>query len=249
MTETAPPITGLASVLHARVHKQFIGRHPFTLNVELEFGAGITILFGRSGAGKSTLLNCIAGITLPRDGRIALRSGEGQQRILFDAEKQINLPECKRGIGYIFQNLALFPHLTVEQNVEYGIAHLPRIERRRKSHEMLELFRIERLASRFSDEISGGERQRVALARTLVTDPAALLLDEPLTALDVVTKKEILQDFQQWNAARKLPVLYVTHNRREALRLGRRSVLLENGAVAADGNSGDVLKTVGDVDE
>jgi len=248
MIERAPNNSGHPSHLHVRVLKNFSGRHSFRLQAEIEIGAGITILFGRSGAGKSTLLNCIAGITHPDEGRVTLGIGD-DLRVLFDSQIRANLPASKRRIGYIFQNLALFPHLPVRQNVEYGITHLLPAERSRRSQAMLELFHVERLVSHFPDEISGGERQRVALARTLVTEPAALLLDEPLSALDVTTKNRILEDFQQWNAARNLPVLYVTHNRREALRLGQRTVLLENGVVAADGDSHDVLKAELDAEE
>ena len=247
MIEIAPQ-AALTSTLHARVRKTFSGRHSFELQAGIEIGPGITILFGRSGAGKSTLLNCIAGITDPDAGQVTLGSGDFP-RVLFDSHSRTNLPVAKRGVGYIFQHLALFPHLRVKQNVEYGITQLPEATRHHRSREMLERFHIERLASRFPDEISGGERQRVALARTLITEPAALLLDEPLTALDVPTKRTILEDFQQWNAARNLPVLYVTHSRREALRLGRRTIRLENGAVVAEGDSEEVLKAEIDAEE
>jgi len=248
MSESTSNNSGHPSFLRVQVLKKFSGRHSFRLQAEIEIGPGITILFGRSGAGKSTLLNCIAGITHPDEGRVTLGASNGA-RVLFDSQSSANLPASRRRIGYIFQNLALFPHLPVKQNVEYGITHLSRAERNQKSQEMLELFHVEPLASHFPDEISGGERQRVALARTLVTEPAALLLDEPLSALDVTTKNKILEDFQQWNAARKLPVLYVTHNRREALRLGQRTVLLGNGEVVAEGDSEEVLKAELDAEE
>ena len=157
----------------------------FLLDVEFQAPPGFTILFGPSGAGKTTLLDGVAGLTRPESGRIAIGG-----RILFDAAQRINLPVEKRRLGYVFQNLALFPHLTVKQNVQYGLAHLPPQERDTQAFAVLEAFRISHLAQRYPREISGGESQRTALARTLVTDPALLLLDEPLAALDAATKAQ-----------------------------------------------------------
>src|SRR5258708_165874 len=167
-------------LLVARFHKRLAAQSQ-TFNLEVEFPAapGFTILFGPSGAGKTTLLDCVAGLTTPDSGRIAL-----SERVVFDSAQHIDIPVAKRGVGYVFQNLALFPHLTVERNVQYGLAHLPQAERASKISAILQAFRIPHLAQRYPREISGGESQRTALARTLVTDPAVLLLDEPLAALD-----------------------------------------------------------------
>ena len=138
------------------------------------------MLLGPSGGGKTTVLNCIAGLARPDSGRIAVGS-----RLFFDSEAHVDLPVAARRIGYVFQNLALFPHLTVEENVQYGIKKLPAHERRQRMMALLDSFRIAHLLGSKPNQISGGERQRVALARSLVTDPVVLLLDEPLSALDL----------------------------------------------------------------
>jgi molybdate transport system ATP-binding protein len=224
--------------LLARIRKEFrsAGGPPFVLDVEMEVQPGITICFGPSGAGKSTLLDCIAGLTQPAAGRIA--AGE---IALFDSANGTNLPPQKRQVAYLFQSPALFPHLNVAENAGYGLAHLAKSERRARVAEILESFRVGALAGRKPGELSGGERQRVALARALVTAPRVLLLDEPLSALDAPVKAAIVDDLQAWNAARRLPILYVTHSREEVDALGERVVALENGRVLATGTPRDVL--------
>jgi len=230
-----------AQRLQVRIRKQFAdrrngsnGANGFSLDVDVAAAAGITILFGRSGAGKSTLLDCISGLLQPESGRIALQS-EADAASFFDSETGANVTPAMRKIGYVFQNLALFPHLTVKANVEYGLAHLGRDERRQRCAEILKSFHCRHLEDGKPSEISGGERQRVALARALVIAPRVLLLDEPLTALDVGTKLKILEDLQAWNDQRRIPVLYVTHSPAEALRLGENVIYLENGRVLAQG--------------
>jgi len=162
-----------------------LGRSHDSFSLDLEFHAapGITILFGPSGAGKTSVLDCIAGLLAPDSGRIAVGG-----RVLFDTSTGADLATPKRQVGYVFQDLALFPHLTVLENIEYGLSHLLRRQRRERSSGILDAFRVSGLGQRKIGEVSGGERQRIALARTLVTDPAVLLLDEPLTALDATTK-------------------------------------------------------------
>jgi molybdate transport system ATP-binding protein len=210
----------------------------FALEAGFEASAGFTMILGPSGGGKTTLLNCIAGFIRPDSGRIALGA-----RVLFDSDERIDMPVAERQLGYVFQNLALFPHLTVAQNVQYGITRKPAAERRVRMTAMLESFRIAHLVARKPGEISGGERQRVALARSLVTNPAALLLDEPLTALDNATKSKILDDLRAWNAAHEIPILYVTHSADEAFALGERVVVLEGGRILAQGMPQHVLTT------
>jgi molybdate transport system ATP-binding protein len=229
-----------APALRAKVRKHFPGRHSFQLEADIHVGPGVTILFGRSGAGKSTLLNCISGIVKPDVGEISLQCN-GDRHYLFDSQKSVDEPPSRRKLGYVFQSLALFPHLTVRQNVEYGISRFPSAERSRKSSALMELFRIERIAEQHPDEISGGESQRVALARTLVTEPAALLLDEPFSALDLVARQSILEDFRRWHSARQLPVLYVTHSHKESLSLGDDMLLMEAGRIVASGKPESVL--------
>lgn len=224
--------------LTARIRKSFPSpERAFTLDVEFSASPGFTILFGPSGAGKTTLLDCVAGLATPDAWRIAV--GE---RVLFDANVNRNVPVAKRGVGYVLQDLALFPHLTVEQNTEYGLAHLPRQARKRQAAAMLQDFHIEHLRQQRPAQISGGERQRVALARTLVTDPCLLLLDEPLAALDAATKSKILDDLRRWNQAHRIPVLYVTHSREEVMALGERALVLDQGRIVAQGTPHEVLR-------
>jgi len=219
----------------ARLRKRL--RPSFALDVEIVANAGITILFGPSGAGKTTVLDCIAGLVTPDEGHISL--GE---RVLFDSAQGVNVPVPHREIGYVFQDLALFPHLTVEKNVSYGLAHAPAAQREQRTGEILKSLHVEHLRSRRPGEISGGERQRVALARTLVVNPQALLLDEPLAALDRPTRSRIMDDLRAWNESHRIPILYVTHSRKEVFALGDAVIALENGRVIARGTPHEVLE-------
>lgn len=202
----------------------------FELDLSITLAPGITILFGPSGAGKTTLLDCIAALVQPDAGRIAT-----QEKILFDSALGINVSPQLRRVGYVFQDLALFPHLTVQGNVEYGLSGIGSDQRQERSAAMLESFRIAQLRSRRPGEISGGERQRVALARALVIDPAILLLDEPLAGLDAATKSKIVDDLRAWNQEHRVPIVYVTHSREEVYALGERVIVLENGRSVAQG--------------
>jgi molybdate transport system ATP-binding protein len=237
VTET--PDATSQSMLSVRITKRFAGnpRDGFALHADFEAAPGTTILFGASGAGKTTILDCIAGLQAPDEGSI--RTGEAA---LFDSAANINLPPNRRRIAYLLQTLALFPHMSVEQNVRYGLANLDAAERERRIAEILESFHISTLARRRPSEISGGERQRVALARALVTRPRVLLLDEPLTALDKPTKARIIEDLRAWNQQFRIPILYVTHDREEVFALGERMLVLENGRIVAQGLPHDVLQ-------
>ena len=208
----------------------------FELDLSTTLPPGITILFGPSGAGKTTLLDCVAGLVRPDAGRIATK-----QKTLFDTEHGINVPPRLRRVGYVFQGLALFPHLTVQCNVEYGLSSLSRDQRRHRSAAILESFRIAHLYARKPGEISGGERQRVALARALVIDPSILLLDEPLAALDVITKSKIVDDLRAWNHEHGIPIVYVTHSRDEVFALGEQVIVMENGRAIACGTPHQVM--------
>lgn len=210
--------------------------NSFRLQLELTQSPGITILFGASGAGKTTLLECLAGLASPDRGRIVVGD-----TTLFDSDQHVDIPPQHRHCGYLFQTLALFPHMTVEDNIEYGLSALPKSERRVRSTAILESFRIATLAGRKPDQISGGERQRVALARALVTDPAFLLLDEPLSGLDAATKGRIIDDLRTWNRDHAIPILFVTHDRGEAFGLGDRVLVLESGHIVAEGTPHEVL--------
>jgi molybdate transport system ATP-binding protein len=209
---------------------------PFALDVAAKFPAGVTVLFGPSGAGKSTVLDCIAGLQRPDSGSIRL-AGE----ILFDGETRRSLRPAERKIAYVLQTLALFPHLTVEENVAYGLHALPRAEQTQRVERLLQAFRVDELRARKPAQISGGEKQRVALARSLVTQPSALLLDEPLTGLDAGLKSAIMEDLLAWNEANGIPIIYVTHTHEEVLALGERVVGLEAGRVVQTGTPQEVL--------
>jgi molybdate transport system ATP-binding protein len=223
--------------LSVQLGKYFPGAgRDFTLDITCSIAPGITIVFGPSGAGKTTLLDCIAGLTTPDSGKITIGD-----RVLFDWARGMNVPIQSRRVGYVFQDLALFPHLIVAKNVQYGLAGINGSERRKKSDAILESFRIAHLRDRKPKEISGGERQRVALARALVTDPCVLLLDEPLAALDAATKSKIIDDLRAWNAAHSIPIAYITHNREEVFALGDRVLVLENGRIIADGTPHGVM--------
>ena len=212
------------------------GGGAFTLETEFDAPSGITILFGASGSGKTSTIKSIAGILRPDSGFIKL-SGD----TLFDSTRGIDRPIRERGVGLVFQNLALFPHMTALGNVEFAANGLPRAERRRRALELMERLRITHTAPRKPRDISGGEAQRVALARALASRPRLLLLDEPLSAIDEATKQDIISDLKMINRDLHLPVIYVTHNRDEAVSLGDYLVAYDCGRVAATGEPLEIL--------
>jgi molybdate transport system ATP-binding protein len=235
LTNTALPKSAASQDGVSLQVRKRLGKN-FELDIPASFASGITILFGSSGAGKTTLLDCIAGLVRPDAGRIAIA-----KRILFDSALGINVSPQLRGVGYVFQDLALFPHLSVEGNVEYGISSIEGRERQRRSSAILESFRIAHLRLRKPGQISGGERQRVALARALVIHPAILLLDEPLAALDAATKSKIVDDLRAWNQAHRIPIVYVTHSREEVFALGERVIVMEKGRSVDQGTPHEVM--------
>lgn len=227
------------AALAARVHLERGGdeRASFLLDVALQVPPGITVLFGPSGAGKSTLLDCIAGLLRPDSGYIAC----GDQ-VFLDSHSGVYLPPQRRGVAYVFQTLALFPHMTVEENAAYGLSDLPRRQREARVAQALAAFRVDKLRANKPAEISGGERQRVALVRSLVTLPRVLLLDEPLTGLDAHLKSSLVDDLRAWNTAQKIPILYVTHSRDEVDSLAERVIALDRGRVIREGAPLEVLE-------
>ena len=228
----------ISSELEVRIRKRYLNSEgSFILNTSFRALAGFTIVFGASGAGKTTLLDCIAGLSDPDEGRIAVGGEE-----LYDSEKKRNVAAWKRRIGYVFQELALFPHLTAEQNVAYGLHAGTPAEQQARIGDILRSFRIEHLRDRRPAQISGGERKRVALARALVTEPHALLLDEPLAALDRPTKSRILADLRQWNQNHRVPILYVTHSSEEVFALGDEVIVLDAGRIVAQGRPHEVMR-------
>ena len=230
------PGNGLRVEIRRRLAGSGAAGRGFALAARFAIEPGFTILFGASGAGKTTILDCIAGLQRPDTGQIA--AGDN---LLFDSAQGVDVPTRGRQVGYLFQTLALFPHLSVQQNIEYGLAGLDTVERRQRSTQIAESFGIATLLDRRTAAISGGERQRVALARALVTRPRVLLLDEPMSALDAATKSRIVDDLRQWNERQAVPVLYVTHQREEVYALGDRVLVLDGGNIVADGAPHDVL--------
>jgi molybdate transport system ATP-binding protein len=230
------PIIRSDLAVRIRLERRHSGTPSFLLDVAFDVAPGITIMFGPSGAGKSTVLDCIAGLVRPDDGSIATGTD-----ILFDSAGNVHLPSQRRRVAYMFQKAALFPHMTVRQNVAYGLDKLPAAERASRVQQILAAMHIEGLLQRTPSEISGGEAQRVALARSLVTLPRVLLLDEPLTGLDALLKSAIVDDLRAWNAAQRIPILYVTHNRDEVDALGERVIALDHGRVIGAGSTSIVL--------
>lgn len=229
--------SGSESGLQVRVRRTLSSEDGgFQLDVAFALEKGITILFGPSGAGKTTLLDCIAGLAHPDQGRVAVGA-----RVLFDSEEGINLSPAERKIGYVFQDLALFPHLNVETNIAYGLNGLNAEDRKLRVTNALESLGISDLRTRRPAELSGGERQRVALARSLVTQPQVLILDEPLAALDMPVRMKIAEDLRKSIQSLPIPVLYVTHSRDEVFMLGERMLMLERGKVIAEGTPHQVM--------
>jgi molybdate transport system ATP-binding protein len=213
------------------------GEHPcFRLETKFTALPGVTVVMGHSGAGKSTLLRCVAGLCDPEQGRIAI--GE---RVLFDHGQKINVATSARNIGFVFQDLALFPHLSIEENVGYGLHRMNPAEREECMARILASFHIAHLRKRLPRETSGGEQQRVALARSLVTAPCILLLDEPLSSLDTRMKFSIIEDLRRWTEEQRIPILYVTHDHEEACALGEHALALHQGQVVAEGPPHEVV--------
>ena len=220
--------------LDVRVRSRLSPR--FTLDVAFIAAPGTTIVFGASGSGKTTLLRLVAGLRAPDEGRIAI-----DRRVLVDVAAHVDVAPPLRRVGFVFQQLALFPHLTAADNIGYGLSQLTAKARQARISTIAKSFGIAHLLGHRPAAISGGERQRVGLARALVTAPDVLLLDEPLSALDHDTQSRIIADLRAWNEQRRIPILYVTHSQREAFALGERVLLLRDGTVAADGTPEAVL--------
>ncbi|ELY2817293.1 molybdenum ABC transporter ATP-binding protein ModC [Cronobacter dublinensis] len=209
---------------------QVFGNHRLTVNETLP-GSGITAVFGVSGAGKTSLINAISGLTRPQHGRIVLND-----RVLSDTETDIFLPPEKRRIGYVFQDARLFPHYKVRGNLKYGMAK----EMAAQFDKLVTLLGIEPLLDRLPGTLSGGEKQRVAIGRALLTAPELLLLDEPLASLDVPRKRELLPYLQRLAREINIPMLYVSHSLEEILHLADKVLVLEQGEVKAFGSLEDI---------
>ncbi len=209
-----------------------LARGEFTLDAQFTAPApGITALFGRSGAGKTTLIHLLAGLLRADSGWITL---EGEK--LFDSERQLNVPTHRRQVGCVFQDLRLFPHLDVSGNLHYGLRRAGPRAARITVERILALLDLGALLGRRTWQLSGGERQRVALGRALLAQPRLLLLDEPLAAIDAARRNEVLPYFERLRDELALPIVLVTHNFEDVVRLATHVVLLEAGRVLAQGD-------------
>jgi len=205
----------------------------FILDVEYSFDKGLLVIEGESGAGKTTLLNCIAGLTSPDEGSIAYENS-----VVYDSARKINIPARDRRIGYFFQNYALFPHMTVVENICYGIKNKPEYKESQKREELvayteyvMQMFGIHHLKGKYPNSISGGEKQRTAFARAIVTKPKLLLLDEPFSALDDNTKKAVYREFLQIKEVFRIPTVLITHNPQESNLFGDHKIVLKHGRI------------------
>ena len=213
------------------VHQFFrSGGHEFNLGIKFNCDEDITVLFGQSGSGKSLLLKTIAGLQTPKSGKILINN-----RILFDSSMGINVPSRRRNVGYLFQDYALFPHLSVAENIGFsrrslfskalGKDDFDRVQ------ELLNVFQIEDLKNKYPADISGGQRQRVGLARALLQEPEILLLDEPFSALDPLLRITMRQELKKIQRIFEIPILLITHDPQDVAELGQRLVLIKQGSV------------------
>jgi molybdate transport system ATP-binding protein len=233
-------------MLQARLHKSFPARKDsaaFRLDFEFQASAGVTVLFGPSGSGKTLTLDLIAGFVRPDEGRILL-----DDEILFDAAANVNMAPQARHCGYVFQNYALFPHMTLRQNLEFAAERRPRLERHRRINEMLEQFRLVESAGRRPHEVSGGQRQRCSIARALIGAPRLLLLDEPAQGLDVPLRAELYDVLRQVRKDFGTPILLVTHDLAESFELGEEMLILREGKLVQSGSPSEVLDHPANID-
>jgi molybdate transport system ATP-binding protein len=219
-------------MLKARIVKHLgSGLKPIlTLDVDISVLNGVTVLFGHSGAGKTTILRAIAGTIQPEEGRISL-----DDKTYFDSTTGINIPIQHRRVGYVFQNHALFPHMTAEENVLYGTRPSGKSSANRRVRDLFSMLGIAKTASRYPHQLSGGEQQRIALARALASDPLIMLLDEPLSAVDETTRSRLLTEIAALQRQSGIPFLYVTHNQNEAVRIGDNMFVMHEGKVLQEG--------------
>ena len=208
----------------------------FTLDVAWSAGDGVAVLFGPSGAGKTLTLQCLAGLIRPDAGRIVVDG-----RVLFDSAAGVDLPPQHRRVGYVFQGYALFPHLTVGQNMAFGLRDRPRAERQARAAEVMERLGLGGLEHRRPGELSGGQRQRVALGRALAIDPALLLLDEPLSALDAPLRRSLRDELRAILSGWGTAAVLVTHDFTEAYQLADRIVIYEGGQVIQSAPRAELL--------
>ena len=233
-------------MIHARIRRQFPPGPEsagFSLDLDFQASRGFTVLFGPSGAGKTLTLDCIAGFVRPEEGRILL-----DDQILFDGAAGVHLAPRARRCGYVFQNYALFPHLSLRQNLEFAAERIPRLERHRKINEMLEKFHLAEVSGRRPYELSGGQKQRCSIARALIGAPRLLLLDEPARGLDAPLLADLYSVLRQVREEFGIPVLLVTHDFEECLELGDEMIVLRQGRAVQSGPPRSILEQPANVD-
>jgi molybdate transport system ATP-binding protein len=218
-------------------------RGELALDVELDCPPGITCVMGPSGSGKSTILGVLAGLVVPTRGRVAMGD-----EVWLDRDNGVDVPVHDRRLAYVFQGLALFPHMSAQRNVEYGMHHVPRAERSDRARALLERVGVAHLAVRRPPSLSGGEAQRVALARALARSPRLLLFDEPFSALDRELRRQLVGLVKELVGELGVPMVHVTHSVAEARLLGEQLVRLDRGKVVARGTADEVLAGV-DIEE
>ena len=209
----------------------------FQLNTEFYADIGITAIFGPSGAGKSTLVNLIAGLVKPDSGYIKILN-----EVIFESQQKINVPANKRGIGFVFQDARLFPHMKVESNLKYS-NRFGRKGNLSSFTEIVEVLNLAQILHRLPGNLSGGEKQRVAIGRALLSNPKILILDEPLTGLDEGLKAEVIPYLEFVRDNFKIPILYISHSQSEVVRLSDRIVVLENGRILEQGKTLQILSS------
>ncbi len=233
-------------MIQARIRKRFAPASEsagFSLDIDFQAASGITVLFGPSGAGKTLTLDCIAGFVRPEEGRILL-----DDEILFDGAAGVSRPPQARHCGYVFQNYALFPHMTLRKNLEFALDRSPRLERHRRVNEMLEKFHLGDVSGRRPHELSGGQKQRCSIARALIGSPRLLLLDEPARGLDAPLRAELYSVLRQVRQEFGTPALLVTHDFEECLELGDEMLVLREGRVVQSGAPRKVFEQPASVD-
>lgn len=226
-------------MIDARIRKRFQASKDssaFELDLHLKTSSPVTVLFGPSGAGKTLTLDAIAGFITPDEGRITVGGA-----LLFDVAARVSLTPQDRRCGYVFQNYALFPHMTLKENLAFAAERLPRTERRGRIAEMLHQFHLGEVSGRKPHELSGGQKQRASIARALLADPRVLLLDEPARGLDPALRSELYVVLNEVQNSFKVPVLLVTHDLEECFELGDQMVVVDNGRIVQSGQPSEIL--------
>ncbi len=212
----------------------------FKLECQANYEYGITVLTGPTGSGKTTLINCLTGMVMPDQGEIKFLGN-----ILYSSLQKKHVPPEKRGFGYVFQNSALFPHMSVWKNIKYGYDLTPPQKRQIKLSSLIELFEISGLLERDVSTLSGGERQKVALARSLATSPQLLFLDEPLSALDKTSKNSILVYLKRVWKDFNIPMIYVSHSISEISALAQNALVISDGKIIFTGTATEAFQKEG----